>query len=107
VAHHVRTRDPNAPLSQLPIKLVRDVVLYLPRRWRFVRDATAGASFVDAAEDLDLFALRALCRQPMHVLAKIRDDPAGGWRARDPEVVTALAALELRDCGLSVPARLS
>jgi hypothetical protein len=86
---------------------VRDVVLYLPRRWRFVRDATAGASFVDAAEDLDLFALRALCRQPMHVLAKIRDDPAGGWRARDPEVVTALAALELRDCGLSVPARLS
>ena len=43
----------------------------------------------------------------MHVLAKVSDDPAGAWRARDREVVTALAALELRDSGLSLPARLS
>ena len=77
------------------------------RRWRFVREATAGARFIDAAEDLDLFALRALARQPMYVLAKISDDPAGAWRARDPEVVTALARLELRDAGLAVPAHLS
>ena len=76
-------------------------------RWRFVREATAGARFIDAAEDLDLFALRALARQPMYVLAKISDDPAGAWRARDPEVVTALARLELRDAGLAVPAHLS
>jgi hypothetical protein len=39
----------------------------------------------------------------MHLLARISDDPAGAWRNRDATVVTALAALELRDCGLSLP----
>ena len=70
---------------------------------------TASAPRIRSARisDLDLFALRALARQPMHVLAKVSDDPAGAWRARDREVVTALAALELRDSGLSLPARLS
>jgi hypothetical protein len=80
---------------------------FVPVRWRFVREATAGARFIDAAEDLDLFALRALARQPLHVLAGVSDDPAGAWRARDGDVVAALAALELRDSGLSLPARLS
>jgi len=82
-------------------------VFFVPLRWRFVREATHAAKFIDAAEDLDLFALRALARQPMSVLAKVSDDPAGAWRARDPAVVTALAALELRDCGLAVPTRFS
>ena len=92
-------------LAVIPILCVG--VFFLPLRWRFVREATASARFIDAAEDLDLFALRALARQPMYVLAKISDDPAGAWRARDPEVVTALARLELRDAGLAVPAHLS
>jgi len=80
-------------------------VFFVPMRWRFAREATTAARFIDAAEDLDLFALRALARQPMSVLARVSDDPAGAWRARDPAVVTALAALELRDCGLAVPTR--
>jgi hypothetical protein len=92
-------------IATIPILTVG--VFFLPVRWRFAREASAGARFVDAAEDLDLFALRALARQPMHVLAKVSDDPSGAWRARDREVVTALAALELRDCGLSLPTRLS
>jgi hypothetical protein len=92
-------------LAVIPILCV--AVFFVPIRWRFVREATASARFIDAAEDLDLFALRALARQPMYVLAKISDDPAGAWRARDPEVVTALARLELRDAGLAVPAHLS
>lgn len=82
------------------------LALHLPLRWRFIREATAGARFVDATADLDLFALRALSHQPLHVLARISDDPAGAWRDRDPAVVRALAALELRDSGLRVPARL-
>src|SRR3954447_25125168 len=93
-------------LSIATIPILPVGVFFLPVRWRFAREATAGARFIDAAEDLDLFALRALTRQPMHVLAKVSDDPAGAWRARDREVVTALAALELRDSGLSLPARL-
>jgi hypothetical protein len=85
-------------VALIPILIVS--AIHLPRRWRFVREATAGARFIDAQEDLDLFALRALANQPMRVLARISDDPAGAWRARDPEVVRRLAELELADVGL-------
>lgn len=85
------------------IAILLACLFHLPRRLEFVRRATAGARFVDANEDLDLFALRALSHQPLHVLARISDDPAGAWRRRDPDVVRRLAALELRDSGLSVP----
>lgn len=88
-------------VALIPILVV--AAIHLPARWRFVREATAGARFVDAREDLDLFALRALAHQPMHVLARVSDDPAGAWRARDPDVVRALAALELADVGLRLP----
>jgi hypothetical protein len=85
-------------VAAVPILVV--LAVWLPLRWRFVREATAGARFIDAQEDLDLFALRALANQPMHVLAKVSDDPAGAWRARDPDVVRRLAELELADVGL-------
>ena len=81
------------------------LAVYLPGRWRFIRQATAGQRFIDAAADLDLFALRALTRQPMHRLARITDDPAGAWRRGDREVLHKLAALELKEVGLRLPAR--
>jgi hypothetical protein len=90
-------------LAAIPILVVG--AFYVPQRWRFVREATAGARFIDSGADLDLFALRALSRQPMHVLGRISDDPAGAWRRNDPEVVRRLAELELRDSGLRPPAR--
>jgi hypothetical protein len=88
-------------VGAIPVLIV--LAVYLPLRWRFVRQATAGQRFIDSADDLDLFALRAMTRQPLHRLARISDDPAGAWRRRDPVVVRELAALELRDSGLSVP----
>ena len=88
-------------IALIPILIV--CAIHLPRRWRFVREATAGAKFIDSADDLDLFALRALANQPMRVLAKVSDDPAGDWRARDPDVVRRLAELELGDVGLRPP----
>jgi hypothetical protein len=36
----------------------------------------------------------------MRTLAEVSDDPAGAWRARDPDVVRRLAELELADVGL-------
>ena len=42
--------------------------------------------------------------QPMHRLAKVSADPVGAWRDRDPDVVRALALLELNDAGLAPPA---
>ncbi len=87
----------------VPLALI--ALQYLPRRATFVRNATAGQKYLDAREDLDLFALRALARQPMHVLAQISDDPAGDWRSGDPVLIERLAELELRDCGLTPPTR--
>ena len=88
----------------VPIALV--ALLWLPRRLAFVRRAGAARRHLDAAADLDLFALRAVTGQPMHRLATVSDDPAGAWRRRDPAVVTRLAELELRDMGLRMPDRL-
>ena len=79
--------------------------IWLPIRIAFMRRATAARRFVDADADLDLFALRALARQPLHILARIDDDPAGAWRRGDRQIVDALAALELRAEGLRPPPR--
>src|SRR3954462_3185970 len=62
-------------IATIPILTVG--VFFVPVRWGSGGEAPAGARFIDAAEALALFALRALPRQPMHVLAKISDDPAG------------------------------
>lgn len=78
---------------------------WIPIRVAFVRKATAAQQFVDANEDLDLFALRALARQPLHVLARIDDDPAGAWRRGDRAIIDRLAELELREEGLRLPPR--
>jgi hypothetical protein len=90
-------------LSVAAIPILLACLLHLPRRVRFVRRATAGARFVDAADDLDLFALRALAHQPMHVLARVSDDPAGAWRRGDRSVTDRLAEIELRSVGLRMP----
>lgn len=78
-------------------------MIWIPLRIMFIRRATTARSFLDASEDLDLFALRAMARQPLHLLAGISDDPAGAWRRGDRRVIDALAALELRDEGLRHP----
>ena len=88
-------------IAVMPILIL--LVLWAPIRIRFIRQATSAQRFIDAAPDLDLFALRALARQPMTELARIHDDPAGAWRAKDVAVVHALASLELRETGLRPP----
>jgi hypothetical protein len=85
-------------IALIPILVV--MAFYVPGRLRFIREATAGLRFIDSADDLDLFALRALTNQPMRVLAKVSGDPAGDWRRRDPAAVRRLAELELKDVGL-------
>ena len=85
----------------VPVLIVGFVWLVL--RTRFVRRAGAAQRFIDAAPDLDLFALRAMANQPMPRLARVCDDPAGAWRRGDPDVIHALALLELKECGLRPP----
>jgi hypothetical protein len=86
----------------VPILLVG--LLWAVLRGRFVRRATAAQRFIDGAADLDLFALRAMARQPVRRLASVSADPTGAWRRGDRDTIRALALLELRDSGLRPPA---
>ncbi|TDD58409.1 hypothetical protein E1263_19525 [Kribbella antibiotica] len=79
------------------------LLIWLPRRLRFIRRATAAQRFINNAADLDLFALRAMANQPMHKLARISDDPVTAWREGDSAIIRQLAALELRTTGLKPP----
>lgn len=89
----------------VPILLVVTVWLWL--RLRFAIRASAAQRFIDDASDLDLFALRAIARQPVRALARVSHDPVGDWRAGDRRTIHALALLELREVGLRPPANLS
>ena len=85
------------------IPVVILLVIWLPARIRFLLRARAARRFLDAQADLDLFALRAMVAQPMHVIAAISDDPVAAWRRGDREIIHALAAVELRRSGLEPP----
>jgi len=79
------------------------VAIWLPFRIRFISRATTAQRLINDSDDLDLFALRALARQPLKALVAIDPDPAGAWRRSDPQVIRALAVLELRDEGVHLP----
>jgi hypothetical protein len=82
----------------LPVGMV--LAVWLPLRLRFIRRMRAAQRFLHSGAALDLFALRSLAYQPLHVLTQISPDPAAAWRAGDREAIDALADLELRRCGL-------
>lgn len=85
----------------VPIVIVALVWAFV--RGRFVRRASAAQRFIDAEDDLDLFALRAMANQPMGALAKVSSDPSGAWRRGERDTIRALALLELKDSGLRPP----
>ncbi len=76
------------------------LAVWLPLRLRFISRATAAERYLNVADDVDLFALRALSRQPISALMRIDPDPAAAWRRGDPGVITALADLELASEGI-------
>lgn len=79
------------------------LALWLPKRLRFARRAGLAHGLRETGAGLDVFAFRALARAPISALARLPKDPAAGWRDRDPEVIAALADLELRHLGLRAP----
>ena len=74
------------------------LVRWLPGRVLWVREATAATRLQIDADDLHLFALRAVTNRPLHELRRATPDPAGALARGD---YAALAALELRDLGLN------
>lgn len=82
-------------LAVIPISYV--AYRYLPDRWRWIREASAASALQIDTEDLHLFALRAIARQPLYELQRVSPDPAAALAKGDYE---PLAALELASLGL-------
>ena len=74
---------------------------WLPLRVHYAR--IAGEAADCRARDVSLLALRALTHVRVRALRKVSDDPAAAWRREDADVVSGLAALELRRLGLRAP----
>ena len=82
-------------IAVIPIGYV--LLRWAPWRTRWVREASAAARLRIDAEDLHLFALRAIATRPLYELQKVAPDPAAALAAGDYE---GLASLELGALGL-------
>ena len=82
-------------LAVIPIGYV--LLRYVPWRGRWVREASAAARLRIDAEDLHLFALRAVATRPLYELQRVTPDPAAALARGDYE---PLASLELGALGL-------
>lgn len=84
-------------LALIPILFV--AYKYLPDRFRWVREATAAHRIRVDADDLHLFALRAVATRPLYELRRAHPDPAAALAAGN---YAPLASLELGALGLKV-----
>ncbi|MQA99638.1 MAG: hypothetical protein GEU78_05005 [Actinobacteria bacterium] len=82
-------------LALIPIILV--LIVWLPPRIRWIAEASAANRIRLDAEDLHLFALRAIARRTLNELRSAAPDPAGAYASGNYE---PLAALELDALGL-------
>lgn len=82
-------------LALIPIGYV--LLRYVPWRGRWIREASAAARLRIDAEDLHLFALRAVATRPLYELQRATPDPAAALARGDYE---SLASLELGALGL-------
>lgn len=87
-------------LAVLAVPLGLVLLLWLPRRLRWMRRAGVASTVRDLPAGRDLLALRALASRPLNELTRLGPDIAQSWRDGDASAVDALAALELRDLGL-------
>jgi hypothetical protein len=78
------------------------LVMWLPGRVAWAREAGAASRLRTGGVDLELFALRAVANRSLRELYRVTPDPAGALRARD---YADLAALELRALGLRTEPR--
>jgi hypothetical protein len=92
-------------LAVVALPILIAVMPWLFLRLRFFRRkwVVTGLAATPAGEQL--LALRALTNRPPRKLVAISPDPVGAWRREDPVTLRALAALELRAAGITIPAR--
>jgi hypothetical protein len=86
------------------VPVVALLLVWLPRRVAWAREAGAASRLRMDAADLELFAIRAVANRPLRQLHRATPDPAGALRTGEYE---ALADLELRALGLRARPRRS
>jgi FAD/FMN-containing dehydrogenase len=79
------------------VPIVALLVVWLPRRVSWGREAGAASRLRRGGAGLELFALRAVANRPLRQLRRVSSDPAGALRAGD---YLGLASLELGALGL-------
>lgn len=79
------------------------LVMWLPNRIRWIRAAAAPEASSGTPAAVQLLALRALVHRPLDELSAVDPQPAAAYARSDPDVLHALAALELRALGLQPP----
>jgi hypothetical protein len=84
------------------VPVVALLLVWLPRRVGWVREAGAASRLRLDGADLELFAIRAVANRPLRELHRVTPDPAGDLRGGEFQ---ALADLELRSLGLRAPPR--
>jgi hypothetical protein len=84
------------------VPIVALLLVWLPRRISWAREAGAASRLRMDGADLELFAIRAVANRPLRDLHRVTPDPAGDLRAGEYQ---ALADLELRALGLRAQPR--
>jgi hypothetical protein len=84
------------------VPIVALLVMWLPGRVAWAREAGAASRLRLDGADLELFALRAVANRSLRELYRVTPDPAGDLRSGD---YADLAALELRRLGLRAEPR--
>jgi hypothetical protein len=79
------------------VPIVALLLVWLPGRVSWAREAGAASRLRMDGADLELFAIRAVANRPLRDLHRVTLDPAGDLRAGEYQ---ALADLELRALGL-------
>jgi len=96
-----------AGVSTAGFLILLAVLFWILPRLVWVRRAEAARMVLSDPDGVELLALRALATRKLSRLARIGDGLLPAWRRGDPEIVHALAELEMGRLGIRMPPRLA
>lgn len=106
VQDFVGTMATLAGLATAGFLIMLAVLFWVLPRLSWMRRAEAARAVLYDPDGIELLALRALATRRLSRLARIGDGLLPAWRRGDPEIVRALAELEMGRLGMRLPARL-
>jgi hypothetical protein len=95
-----------AGLAMAGFLILLAVLFWMLPRLSWIRRAESARMVLSDPDGIELLALRALATRRLSRLARIGDGLLPAWRRGDPDVVLALAELEMGRLGLRIPPRL-